>query len=228
MKTAERTPAERTPEVNLREPAPDRDGRELRLSRAQSREGVPLSLMRSAKAAPAGPGGRQKREAGRPPMFAGLCAGGRGMARQSRMGDDVLVWFHSHGNVGGHLVGLWLLRRLGPACKPWQAAVIVRSAMDVVQRGRARRIRYGNGWRSTIGARHARMRAERFYTMRDALAYWLALQITRASARYRAAVSGAENETSAPRHNRSREVTFPTGPVFLRKRAPIVELKKAA
>lgn len=207
---------------------PDCDDLEFRLSRSASGEGVPLALMRAPTDGTACPSRRPPRF-GRPPGTAGLCAGARGLARQTPTGDDFLLWYRSHGTEGAVRVTAWLRLRLGSICEPWQAHVIVRAAMDVVSRGRTRRVRLGNGWRPPYSPKDAVMRARRFYDLRDHLAYWLASEIDRAQSVYWDAVSSAESETPASRYNGSREVKFPSGPrVFLRKRCEPLELQAAA
>lgn len=129
---------------------------------------------------------RDKRRRSRPPFFAGLCAGGRGLADQSTPeGDALLTWYRTAGAWNGREVRLYLARRAIAAkwtCTTPQAAAIIESAMAHVLVP-ARR---PGGSRPDMDA-HAGMRKSAFLDLRGQAAAWLRAGILDAEYGYWAA-----------------------------------------
>ena len=115
---------------------------------------------------------RDRRRRSRPPCFAGLCAGGRGLADHSTCeGDALLTWYRSAGAWNAHEVRLYLARRAIAAnwtCTTLQAAAIIESAMAHVLVP-ARR---PGGSRPDIEA-NAGMRKAAFLDLRGQAGGWL-------------------------------------------------------
>lgn len=115
---------------------------------------------------------RDKRRRSRPPFFAGLCAGGRGLADQSTPeGDALLTWYRTAGAWNAQSVRIYLARRAiaaGWTCSTLQAVAIIESAMALVLVPVRRR----GGDRPNIEP-HAGMRKVVFFELRAQAGAWL-------------------------------------------------------
>jgi hypothetical protein len=234
-----------TPPVDLHLGESQPDALEFGLTQSATRRGVPMAYMvgmRSDAPGPARPVFGVWRRGYPPVLPGGLCAGGRGFARNGHYDDCLLAWYRSHGRDRADAVTMLTLLRLtspeqdADACPltPLQATLLARAAMDRVIRGvgddggQVRRVRAGNGWRRPFNATDAGMRAEVFTVGRDALAYWLMQRIVCAERAYWSAVSARESEAPAESYNRSRRshsVHYPARPnCLLRKANPAPEM----
>ena len=185
-----------------------------------SRSGIAMDLMVSAVSGAAGPrkaGGEVTRlKTWRPPSDNGLCAIGRGLADHGPGGDDLLVWYRSHGRERRREVSLWLAYRFiakGWDCRADDAARIIGGAMDRVRAGR-RRLQQPRPF--DIGqTRHEQMLS--------ALSAWLRAGLMDAEYRYWQTQAPAV-EIPAARHTGDRGqrgIHYPTRPnCFLRKARP--------
>jgi hypothetical protein len=113
----------------------------------------------------------------KPPSYAGLCAGARGLADYStRDADALLLWYRSGGRIHRREVQCYIARRCiaaGWLCTIEQAAAIIEEAMLVVVTRRHR-----------VGTSRARMRKGQFLDMRAQVSAWLRAGIMDALWRY--------------------------------------------
>ena len=221
---------EREPEIELRPSEVAPDSAEFALSRAETRRGVPVVLMKAPVCRPAGQPPRRKRKPQVAPKFVGLCPLTRSIADQSPGGDAMLVWYRSHGTERKREVWTWLVRHAIVCqwdCSPVQTAVIALWAMERVTAGR-RRIR---------PIPPPRMGETKFEQMLAVASAWLRMRVVEAEYRYRKALRSSAGQIPAERYNRSRKshcVHYPTRPnCYLRKANPVaqelaIELDKAA
>lgn len=113
----------------------------------------------------------------RPPRFAGLDAGARGLAdHTTKDADALLVWYRTMGTAKRREVELFLARRAVAArwdCSDVQAVAVIRDAMEHVAR------------RSTkFGAKAVAMRKDRYLDLRAKAAAWLRAAVMDAVWRY--------------------------------------------
>ncbi|MGV8959356.1 MAG: hypothetical protein ACOH1V_03095 [Stenotrophomonas sp.] len=117
---------------------------------------------------------------GKPPYFAGMCAGARGIARHTQPdADALLVWYRTAGRTGANAVRLHLARRAIAAdwqCFPHQAVVVIEDAMVLVLRRHAPA--------ASVSAQSVAMRKAEFLVLRCQASTWLRASIMEAEWRY--------------------------------------------
>jgi hypothetical protein len=128
----------------------------------------------------------------RPPLYAGLNAGARGLAdHATRDADALLVWYRTMGTERSREIELYLARRAIAAdwqCATEQAAAIIREAMRHVATRRPR-----------AAANAIHIRKATFLELREQASAWLRAGVMEAVWRYGLATLDAEPLTPASR-----------------------------